>query len=64
MAITEFMPIFSVTDGMVELSDWVPGPLLDKNKLLKSIFRISNLLTAQANQDEILAKILDELIDA
>lgn len=64
MAITEFMPIFSVTDGMIELSDWVPGPLLDKDKLLKSIFRISNLLTVQANQDEILAKILDELIDA
>jgi two-component system, NtrC family, response regulator AtoC len=64
MADKEFMPIPSVTDGMIELSDWVPGPLLNKDKLLKSIFRISTLLTAQANQDDILAKILDELIDA
>ncbi len=49
---------------MVELSDGVAGPLLNRDRLLKSIFRISNLLTAQTNQDEILAKILDELIDA
>ncbi|MDI9569733.1 MAG: sigma 54-interacting transcriptional regulator [Pseudomonadota bacterium] len=54
----------SVTDGMVELSDGMTGPALDKDRLLKSIFRISNLLTMQANQDEILAKILDELVDA
>jgi len=54
----------SVTDGMVELSDGVAGPVLDKDRLFKSIFRISNLLTIQANQDEIMAKILDELVDA
>ncbi|MDQ5985537.1 MAG: Anaerobic nitric oxide reductase transcription regulator NorR [Syntrophus sp. SKADARSKE-3] len=40
-----------------------PGALLDKDKLLQSIFRISALLTVQANLDEILAKILDELVD-
>ena len=33
------------------------GPLLDKDKLLQSIFRISALLTAQVNLDEVLAKI-------
>ncbi|MDD5170290.1 MAG: sigma 54-interacting transcriptional regulator, partial [Syntrophales bacterium] len=38
-------------------------PLLDKDKLLQSIFRISALLTAQANLDEVLATILDELVD-
>ncbi|HQB13410.1 MAG TPA: sigma 54-interacting transcriptional regulator, partial [Syntrophales bacterium] len=49
---------------MVELSDGVAGPVLEKDRLFKSIFRISNLLTIQANQDEIMAKILDELVDA
>jgi len=39
------------------------GPLLDKDKLLKSIFRISTSLTAPSNVDEILAKALDEVID-
>ncbi len=39
------------------------APLLDKDKLLKSIFRISALLTAPSNVDEILAKILDEVVD-
>ena len=39
------------------------GPLLDKDNLLQSIFRISALLTVQANLDEVLAKILDELVD-
>jgi two-component system, NtrC family, response regulator AtoC len=38
-------------------------PLLDKDKLLKSIFRISTLLTAPSRLDEILAKILDEVVD-
>jgi nitrate/nitrite-specific signal transduction histidine kinase len=42
-----------------------PGtPLLDKDKLLKSIFRISAFLTAPSNADEILAKILDEVVDS
>ncbi|MGC9976326.1 MAG: hypothetical protein ABSC57_06375, partial [Syntrophales bacterium] len=39
-------------------------PLLDKDKLLKSIFRISAFLTAPSSVDEILAKILDEVVDA
>jgi two-component system, NtrC family, response regulator AtoC len=38
-------------------------PLLDKDKLLKSIFRISASLTAPSNVDEILARILDEVVD-
>lgn len=37
----------SVTDGMVELSNGVAGPVLDKDRLFKSIFRISNLLTIE-----------------
>ena len=40
-----------------------PAPLLDKDKLLKSIFRISKLLTAPSNLDEVLSKILDELVE-
>jgi two-component system response regulator AtoC len=39
------------------------GSLLDKDKLLKSIFRISTSLTAPSNVNEILAKILDEVVD-
>ncbi|MGZ3597232.1 MAG: sigma-54-dependent Fis family transcriptional regulator [Syntrophales bacterium] len=38
-------------------------PLLDKDKLLKSIFRISTFLTAPSNVCEILARILDEVVD-
>ncbi len=38
-------------------------PLLDKDKLLKSIFKISAFLTAPSNVDEILGKILDEVVD-
>jgi len=38
-------------------------PLLDKDELLKSIFRISTFLTAPSNVDEIMAKILDEVVD-
>jgi len=38
-------------------------PLLNKDKLLESIFRISSLLTAPSNVDQILAKILDEVIE-
>jgi len=36
--------------------------LLDKDRLLDSIFRVSPLLTTEANLSEILSKILDELI--
>jgi len=39
------------------------GPSLDKDKLLKSIFRISTSLTAPSNVNEILSKILDEVVD-
>ena len=39
------------------------APLLDKDKLLKSIFRISTFLTDPSNVDEILTKILDEVVD-
>jgi transcriptional regulator with GAF, ATPase, and Fis domain len=38
-------------------------PLLDKDKLLESIFRISTVLTAPSNLDEVLSKILDEVVD-
>ena len=38
-------------------------PLLDKDKLLKSIFRISTVLAAPSNLDEVLSKILDEVVD-
>jgi len=38
-------------------------PLLDKDKLLGSIFRISAVLTAPSNLDEVLSKILDEVVD-
>ncbi|MCX5835750.1 MAG: sigma-54-dependent Fis family transcriptional regulator, partial [Deltaproteobacteria bacterium] len=52
-----------VTDGN-ELS---PGasfaPLLDRDKLLKSIFRISSSLTAPSNVNKILKKILNEVVD-
>ncbi|MCX5854096.1 MAG: sigma 54-interacting transcriptional regulator [Deltaproteobacteria bacterium] len=39
------------------------GTLLDKDKLLKSIFRISTSLTAPSNVNEILTRILDEVVD-
>lgn len=39
------------------------GHLLDKDKLLKSIFRISASLTDPSRVDEILANILDEVVD-
>ena len=40
------------------------SPLLDRDKLLRSIFRISELLTAPSNLDEVLSKTLDELVEA
>jgi two-component system response regulator AtoC len=40
------------------------APLLDKDKLLNSIFSISKLLTTPSHLDEVLSKILDELVDA
>ena len=38
--------------------------LLDKDKLLHSIFRLSSFLTAPSNVDEMLVKILDEVVDS
>ncbi|MEK7826603.1 MAG: hypothetical protein AAB299_02515 [Thermodesulfobacteriota bacterium] len=38
--------------------------LLDKDKLLQSIFRLSSLLTTPSNVNEILVKILDEVVDS
>ena len=39
-------------------------PFLDKDRLLKSIFRISAFLTVPSDLDEILKKILDEVVDS
>jgi transcriptional regulator with GAF, ATPase, and Fis domain len=39
-------------------------PLLDKDKLLESIFRISVFMTRHASVDEFLKKVLDEVVDA
>ncbi|MBN1613685.1 MAG: sigma 54-interacting transcriptional regulator [Deltaproteobacteria bacterium] len=39
-------------------------PFLDKDRLLKSIFRISFFLTVPTDLDEILQKILDEVVDS
>ncbi|MDX9821988.1 MAG: hypothetical protein RBT20_08640, partial [Syntrophales bacterium] len=39
------------------------APLLDKDKLLQSVFRISALLTAPSKLDEILKRTLDEVVD-
>jgi len=38
--------------------------LLDKDKLLQSIFRLSSFLTAPSNVNEMLVKILDEVVDS
>jgi transcriptional regulator with GAF, ATPase, and Fis domain len=38
--------------------------LLDKDKLLHSIFRLSSFLTAPSNVDDMLVKILDEVVDS
>ena len=38
--------------------------LLDKDKLLQSIFRLSSFLTAPSNVNEILVKILDEVVES
>ena len=39
-------------------------PLLDRDKLLQSIFHISELLTSPSKLDEVLSKTLDELVEA
>lgn len=38
-------------------------PILDRDRLLESIFRISGLLTIQSDLNEILAAMLDDLVD-
>jgi|WetSurMetagenome_2_1015567.scaffolds.fasta_scaffold21231_2 two-component system, NtrC family, response regulator AtoC len=38
--------------------------MLDKDKLLQSIFRMSSFLTATSNVNEMLVKILDEVVDS
>ena len=38
-------------------------PLPDKDKLLKSVYRISSFLTAPSNIDDVLKRILDEVVD-
>ena len=53
-----------ITDTMPLLSARKPSaPLLDKDKLLQSVFRISALLTAPSKLDEILKRTLDEVVD-
>ena len=49
---------------VVDSESRVPTMLLDKDKLLQSIFRLSALLTAPSNVNEILVKILDEVVDS
>jgi len=39
-------------------------PLPDKDKLLKTLFRISSLLTDPSNVEEIMQKILNDVVDA
>lgn len=39
------------------------SPLLDKDKLLTSLFKISSFLSAPSKLEEILEKILDEVVD-
>ncbi len=54
----------------VELNNYRPvefaasRPLLDKDKLLESIFRISIFMTQRASVDEFLQNILDEVVEA
>jgi two-component system response regulator AtoC len=53
----------------VELNNYIPVefasslPLLDKDKLLESIFRISVFMSRHASVDDFLKKILDEVVE-
>lgn len=51
----------NTTEDCAEVSSIL---LLDKDKLLQSIFRLSSLLTAPSDVNEILVKILDEVVDS
>jgi two-component system response regulator AtoC len=48
-----------IADGRSRVSSIL---LLDKDKLLQSIFRLSSFLTAPSNVNEMLVKILDEVV--
>lgn len=50
-----------ITDDRSRISSVL---LLDKDKLLQSIFRLSSLLTTPSNVNEILVKILDEVVES
>jgi two-component system response regulator AtoC len=50
-----------ITDGRSRVSSIL---LLDKDKLLQSIFRLSSFLNAPSNVNEMLVKILDEVVDS
>ena len=49
------------TEGKTPAERW-SKPILDKDKVLASIFRISALLTTPSRVDEILERILDEVV--
>jgi len=51
-----------IPEGKNSSSERWSKPILDKDKVLASIFRISGLLTTPSRVDEILKKILDEVV--
>ena len=53
-----------VPKGMADRAEVSSILSLDKDKLLQSIFRLSSFLTAPSDVNEILVKILDEVVDS
>jgi len=56
---------------IIEQGGYIPPPVrtsssfsIDKDKLIKGIFRISTFLTAPSSVEDILGKILDEVVDS
>jgi len=56
---------------IIEQGGTIPTPVrtssafsIDKDKLIKGIYRISTFLTAPSNVEDILGKILDEVVDS
>jgi two-component system, NtrC family, response regulator AtoC len=56
---------------IIEQGGYIPSPVrtssafsIDKDKLIKGIFRISTFLTAPSSVEDILGKILDEVVDS
>jgi transcriptional regulator with GAF, ATPase, and Fis domain len=56
---------------IIEQGGYIPTPVrtssafsIDKDKLIKGIFRISTFLTAPSSVEDILGKILDEVVDS